>query len=61
MKNKMKFNILLSWSKIMALVILIAAIFLEIKGETKGTIFMFTIPFITALITGKQIIDRNKK
>jgi len=57
---KLTIKIELTWSKIMALVILIAAIFLELKGGMKGTIFMFTIPFITALITGKQLIDRKK-
>jgi len=57
---KFEIRIKLTWSKLMALIILIASIFLELKGNRNGTIFMFTIPFVTALITGKQIIDRKK-
>ena len=57
----MKFNITITFSKIMALIITLAAVIIELKSETSGTIFMFALPFIVALITGKQLIDKNKK
>ena len=55
----MKFNIILTWSKIMAFVLLMAVTFLV--WVTKDTsIFTFSIPFIVVLITGKQIADKFK-
>jgi hypothetical protein len=56
----MKLNITLTWSKIVAVLILGCAVYLDLKGESKGTIFMFAVPFVVALITGKQVIDRTK-
>ena len=56
----MKFNITITFSKIMALIITLAAVVIELKSETSGKIFMFALPFIVALITGKQLIDKNK-
>lgn len=49
----MKFNINLTWSKVMALLILIAAVAIDYLNTTNGT-FMFALPFIVALILGKQ-------
>ena len=57
----MKFSIVLSWSKIMALVFQTMAFWLDIKYGTKGTIFMFCLPFAVLLITGKQIVDMKKE
>jgi len=57
----MKLNITITFSKIMALIITLAAVAIELKSDTSGTIFMFALPFIVALITGKQLIDKNKK
>ena len=55
----MKFNIKLTWSKFMALVVTTGAFFLDYKMGTNTT-FMFAMPFIVVLITGKQLINKNK-
>jgi len=56
----MKFAITLTWSKIVALLILICALILDLKTGTGATAFMFSLPFIVVLITGKQFIDNKK-
>jgi len=50
----MKFNIELTWSKLIALVALVLAFML---GDN---VFMFALPFVVFLITGKQITDTIK-
>ena len=55
----MKFNIILSWSKIVALLILGCATYLDIKTGTGATAFMFALPFVVVLITGKQYLDKK--
>ena len=56
----MKFKIEITWSKIMALVLLLAVTFLV--WITKDTsIFTFSVPFMVTLIVGKQITDTIKK
>ena len=57
----MKSEITLTWSKIMALLILVFAFVLELKYKTDGTILMYAIPFSVALLTGKQLIDGKFK
>lgn len=54
----MKFNVVLTWSKIMAFIIAIMAFCLSSKQDYN--LFMYALPFIVALITGKQIIDIQK-
>ena len=51
----MKFDIILTWSKIIALVALILGYLLG------ANVFMFALPFVVFLITGKQITDAVKK
>lgn len=60
MKSFFKFTVTLSWSKIMALIIVALAFTIDIMYDKSGTVFMFTIPFVVFLITGKQYLDRNK-
>ena len=55
----MKFSIILTWSKIVAVLILGSAVYLDIENGGTAT-FMFAMPFIVFLITGKQFIDRKK-
>jgi len=55
----MKFKIILTWSKFVALLVLIGAIYLDEKIGGANA-FMFALPFVTFLITGKQFIDKNK-
>jgi len=53
----MKFNIELTWSKLIALIMLVLGFVIDIKSNSNGTTFMFCIPFVVFLITGKQFID----
>jgi hypothetical protein len=55
----MKFAITLTWSKFMALLMLCGATYLDLKNGGAGT-FMFALPFVVFLITGKQFFDKNK-
>jgi hypothetical protein len=61
MKVKLNISIWLTWSKIMAFIILILAFVLDFANNKAGTVFMFSIPFVVFLITGKQFFDRNKE
>ena len=55
----MKVQITLTWSKIIALLVLGCAIYLDIKNGN-ATAFMFSLPFVVTLITGKQYFDKDK-
>lgn len=55
-----KFRITITYSKIVALIVLCAAVFLDVKNETVQA-FMFSLPFITFLITGKMLSDYKTK
>lgn len=56
----MKFMIELTWSKIIAVFVLASAVYLDIRMNSVQT-FMFALPFVVFLITGKQVIDWRKK
>lgn len=56
----MRFDITLTWSKGVALVMLIMAFVLDLIYKS-GTVFMFSLPFVVFLITGKQWNDRKKE
>ncbi len=49
----------LTWSKVMALAVLSAAVALDYREEGHNT-FMYALPFIVFLITGKQLTDMRK-
>ena len=55
----MKFVIELSWSKLMALVVLGSAVALDILNKSITT-FQYALPFVVFLITGKQFMDLKK-
>jgi hypothetical protein len=55
----MKVTIELTWSKLMALVVLGGAVALDILNKSVTT-FQFALPFVVFLITGKQLIDWRK-
>lgn len=59
MKGFFKFAVTLTWSKIMALVIITLAFTMDILADKGGTVFMFALPFVVFLITGKQVIDKS--
>ena len=52
----MKFRITLTWSKVMALLVLSSSVFLDIHLNTDGKLFMYGLPFVTAMIGIKQVI-----
>jgi general stress protein CsbA len=54
---KININIKLTFSKIIALLLLVFAFVLELKYEINGNIFIVAVPAIVVLITGKQIVD----
>jgi hypothetical protein len=55
----MKFAITITASKLMAFCLLAGAISIDIKNGN-ATAFMFAIPFISALVLGKQYMDSKK-
>ena len=44
----------------MAFIILILAFVLDIHTHKDGAVFMFSVPFVVFLITGKQFFDKDK-
>jgi len=58
-RSDMKFNIELTWSKIMAVLVLGSAFYLDVKNGTN--VFSYSLPFVVFLITGKQFIDFKKQ
>lgn len=54
-------NIEVTSSKMMAYLMLIMSFVLDMLNDKSGTIFMFAIPFVVFLVTGKQYIDMKKK
>ena len=55
----MNFEITLTWSKIVAVLVLGSAVALDILGKTNAS-FQISLPFVAFLITGKQFLDRKK-
>ena len=56
----MKFMIELTWSKLVAVLVLSGAVCLDIKAGSGATAFMFSLPFVVFLITGKQYLDKKQ-
>ena len=56
----MKFIIELTWSKLVAVLVLGCAVALDILNKSITT-FQFALPFVVFLVTGKQIIDMRKE
>jgi len=58
--TQVKLLVNLTWSKIMAFLLVGCAVTLDfINGGV--TAFMFTVPFVSALILGKQYLDKNRE
>ena len=55
----MKFKIELTWSKFMAFLILGSAVVLDVRAGTLQA-FTYALPFVVALIGGKQAVDYLK-
>ena len=56
---KVNLFVTLTWSKIMAFLLVICSILLDLINGG-ATAFMFTVPFVSALIIGKQYLDKDK-
>jgi len=59
MNSKIELFVTITWSKIMAFLVLFCAVFLDVRNDS-ATAFMFAIPFIVFLISGKQYFDSKK-
>ena len=55
----MKFKIELTWSKLVALIIVGCAFYLDFRNGGFAA-FSFSLPFVVFLITGKQFFDNRK-
>jgi len=53
----MKTYINITISKIMAFLLLGVALFEDLYFKLDGKLFMYVVPFVIVLITGKQLID----
>jgi uncharacterized metal-binding protein len=60
-KGFAKFNMIITYSKFMAFILITLAFIIDFANDKNGTVFMFTIPFVVFLITGKQAIDWGKQ
>jgi len=54
---KIGLAITLTWSKVVAFLLLGIALFEDLYFKLDGKLFMFVVPFVVVLITGKQLID----
>lgn len=57
---KVELLVTLTWSKIMGFVLVGCSVLLDLKNGG-ATAFMFTVPFVSALILGKQYFDKGKE
>lgn len=48
-------------SKIIAYLMLFMSFAMDFLNDKGGTVFMYSIPFVVFLITGKQFIDAKKE
>ena len=55
----MKFSLFITASKLAGFVVLIFAFVLDLMSK-QATAFMFAIPFVAAMILGKQYFDTKK-
>ena len=53
-------SITLTYSKIIALLVFLGAFIMDFANDKQGTVFMFALPFVVFLITGKQFFDAKK-
>jgi hypothetical protein len=59
MKPKIEISIYLTWSKIVALIVLVLAFIIDMKHG--GAAFELALPCACGLILGKQWFDRGKE
>ena len=56
----MKVKIELTWSKLMALLVLVYAFVMDIRVEDTHTALVYVVPFIVVMIGAKQALDLKK-
>ena len=56
----MKVEITLTWSKLMALLVLIYAFVMDIRVEDEHAALVYVVPFIVIMIGAKQALDLKK-
>ena len=59
-KGFINFAMTITFSKIMAFLIVVMSFLMDFLNDKGGTVFMYSIPFAVFLITGKQAIDWGK-
>ena len=57
--TQVKLLLTLTWSKVMAFLLVGCSVALDFHNGG-ATAFMFTVPFVSALILGKQYFDKNR-
>ena len=60
-KGFIQFAMTITFSKVMAFIMIVLAFLMDFLNDKGGTVFMFAIPFVVFLITGKQAIDWKKE
>jgi hypothetical protein len=58
--NKFSITVELTYSKIVATLVFLGAYFMDFLNDKQGTVFMFALPFVVFLISGKQYFDTKK-
>lgn len=56
----MRFDLNITMSKVTAILIVILAFAIDIQAKTGGTVFMFSMPFVNLIVTGKQYFDKKE-
>lgn len=59
MKKEINISINITLSKVMAFLMLVLAFIIDLLSDKAGTVFMFAIPFVAAMIANKQYNDRK--
>lgn len=61
---QVQLNMQITWSKFIALLVLLAATYIDISQELKGMVFLASLTAVTFLITGrwiKEVKEDNNK
>lgn len=59
-KINISINLIITYSKVIALLVFVGAFVMDFANDKAGTVFMFALPFVVFLITGKQFFDAKK-
>jgi len=59
MNMNINLDLNITMSKLIALLVVIIAYVIDTRANTGGTNFMFALPFVNVIITGKQFFDNQ--